>query len=67
MTNEEVIKEFCELSTEVMDKIFDCRIPADCFCKMRIRGNDFFGYQFADEIMEFIQAAVQEKIEREGK
>jgi hypothetical protein len=54
-----VISRFCIMSTLVGSKVFKHSCCHDCFCHQR---NHF---QFDDEILEFIEAAVNEKISRE--
>lgn len=59
---DDVIQMFCELSTEVMHKKFNCNIPADCFCEWGNEENRNF--QFDERITDFIKEAVKEKLER---
>jgi hypothetical protein len=59
---EDVLERFCDLSMVVMEEVFQCTIPADCFCGQRHPSYT----QFDDEILEFIEEAVEEAIERKG-
>ncbi len=60
----EVINRLCALSAHVMDKRFGCSHAADCFCAdARPRRSDRIDeYQFDQEVLEFIEMAVAEKL-----
>lgn len=64
---DEVLRELCALSSEVMHKVFKCQEAADCFCPDKemhpLIANS---YRFSPEVLDFIKAAVNEKIEREA-
>ena len=64
MTKQEVIEELCNLSSKVA-RFMKNRVPADCFCGKNFLVNNSF--QFDVRVIEFIQNAVNEKIERELK
>jgi len=58
MTKQQVLERFCALSSKVMEDHFKCAIPADCFCD--INGHTFI--EFDEKIIQFIEDAVQEKL-----
>jgi len=57
MTRQDVLKRFCQLSDDVMTKVFMCRVAADCFCRKDKHFN------FSAEVVKFIEEAVREKID----
>lgn len=59
----EVIRNFCALSTKVMKEVYNYREAADCFCSDNNTPDEHF--VFSDSVMEFIDDAVNERIERE--
>ena len=64
MRKENVIKELCKLSTDV-GGFFNHEYAHGCFCgenKLELSG-----FQFQDEIMDFIKEAVNEKMYKEMK
>ena len=61
MERKEIIKKFCALSTKVMREKFNYKVPADCFCDRHSK-TDFY---FDKAIVDFIELAVQEKLDRE--
>lgn len=61
MKRNEIIKAYCELSTKIMKEKFNYKIPADCFCENYDQDN----FQFDQSIVDFVIAAVDEKIKRE--
>jgi len=63
MSKDQVIKQFCQLSSKVMDRVFSFSKPADCFCENKESVN----YQYSPEVIEFIKQAVQEKLDRQMK
>jgi hypothetical protein len=64
MTKKEIITEFCALATMVGDSVFNSDIPHDCFCSESNVVPDA-GFQFSKKVLEFIETAIIEKIERE--
>jgi len=56
MTKKEVIERFCALAGKVGIAAFDNTKASDCFCDERNL------FQFDDEVIEFIEAAVEEKL-----
>lgn len=73
MTRQEVLNRLCELSEEIYRSIDpECQRPNDCFCGEggfwtveRYAANPD-RYQNAGHVVEFIEAAVREKLAREG-
>jgi hypothetical protein len=63
LSKELVLERLCVMSTEVMEKVYRYQIPADCFCGKQ----DFGDFQFDDEILEFIEKAVEDAIEKHKK
>jgi len=62
MRKYEVIERLCSLTSEVMRGAYGCSIPADCFCgASKSKASDF---QFSEEIIEFVENAVWEKIQK---
>jgi hypothetical protein len=60
MTKEQTIERFCKLSEQVASsQKFNWMHPADCFCTNRCNG---FNFQFSEEIMYFIEKAVQKEL-----
>jgi len=59
MTKQEVIARFCALSNEVMNRKFECREAADCFCS---EAEHNLGFNFSEDIMQFIERAVEAKL-----
>jgi hypothetical protein len=57
MTKQQVIEQFCRLSTEVGEH-FHHHHAHDCFCMERRN------FAFSEEILNFIVRAVQEKIDK---
>ncbi len=57
MTKAEVIARLCGLSSRVMNVKFSADIPADCFCSEG-RYGPIGNYQFDEQIVEFIEHAV---------
>ena len=60
LTANEVIKRFCQLATRVGNKKFDNTFAHDCFCEDRRRHVGSF--IFDEEVLEFIEEAVVEKL-----
>lgn len=56
-----VIEEFCHLAAEVNEHKFAYQLSSDCFCDKNVAG-----FVFDAEVLEFIKAAVWEKLERES-
>lgn len=63
LTKGEVRERLCRLATEVMSKKFGYLQPADCFCKDHTKGD----YQFSDEILKYVEDAVNQKMEKEAR
>lgn len=62
---EKVLERLCEISSEVMDAMYNCSKPADCFCGDNPGHPNHF--QFSEEVLSFIEDAVREKIGRESQ
>jgi len=64
MLHHEVIKRFCALSTEVMNKKFNNQVSADCFCAQSPfnRPDLIQFYHFDEQIIAFIENAVRERL-----
>ena len=60
----EVISKLCKLSTHIMEKEFGCKHSADCFCGDSITS---FTFEFSPEILNFIEEAIEEKLQRDAK
>lgn len=60
MTESEVIERFCKLATLVGGVHFNHRSAHDCFCVRPADGQ--MGFQFEAVVLEFIEAAVKEKM-----
>jgi hypothetical protein len=60
LTKQQIIKELCTLSTEVNEKVFEYSVSTDCFCTKDASSD----YRFNQEVLEFIKAAVVEKIKK---
>lgn len=60
MTKNEVIAKLCELCTKVGNEHFKHEISYDCFCD-----ENMTSFQFDEKIIEFIETAVEEKINEE--
>jgi hypothetical protein len=63
MTKQETIERFCKLSRVVLDEVFDFQSCADCFCTDK----DERWFQFQENVMKFIEDAVDEKVGKEAK
>ena len=61
MKKDIVILRLCRLTTLVMAKKFHYLEPADCFCTVGYQPE----FQFSEKILEFLEAAVAEKLARE--
>lgn len=71
MEKDEVIAAFCKLAYKVNSEVFHFHVAADCFCKERAKERAMldrlglgFGYHFSPDVLDFIRAAVAEKIAR---
>jgi len=62
MNKDQVIERFCILSTKVMSQQFKSQIPADCFCSL----TPFHFQVFDERIIEFIESAVEEKLNKKN-
>jgi len=62
MNKDQVIKRLCALSSNVGSRKFKSSIPHDCFCEDG--KNSCFSFQFDEQIIEFIEQAVNEKLNR---
>ena len=58
---QEVITRLCALASVVGDKEFQNRHAHDCFCHKSLME---CGFQFSDNVLEFIEQAVHEKLNR---
>ena len=65
MSKNEIISRFCKLANTVQDKKFAFSRAADCFCG---ENNSHFPahFQFEDDVIDFIEKAVMEKLGRES-
>lgn len=63
MTKDQVIQRFCELSSTVGSKAFDNRRSHDCFCTKN--NLPHMQFCFEEEIIQFIEEAVVEKLARD--
>jgi hypothetical protein len=61
MTQKEVTARLCLLQTTVNQRVFNYAKATDCICR-----NDDPFYQNSGEVLAFIEAAVEEKLQREG-
>jgi hypothetical protein len=62
------IERFCDLRRKVNEQVFAFAVPSDCLCR---RGEaapfpDGWDWQDSGKVIEFIEQAVAEKIEREA-
>lgn len=70
LTKEEVLKRLCKLSTKIATEIYRNHFAADCFCGQSspsIYRALFVGaddYRFETEVLEFLESAVEEKMEK---
>ncbi len=66
LDREEVVKRLCALSSTVMTRRFGCDLAADCFCEdaRQRRPDRIDEYRFDQEVLEFIEQAVKEKLEK---
>jgi len=67
MKKKEIIARFCKLSTKVNNDFFKFEFAADCFCgdnNISTKMNDF---RFDEEIIKFIEDAVDKKLMRGGR
>ena len=62
MRKDEVIEDFCRLSSKVSDHLGN-QFAADCICKC-VHNESYF--QFEEQVMDFIREAVEEKISKES-
>jgi hypothetical protein len=64
VTREDALEHFCKLSAKVLQEVLDKHPRFACvgICQQR----KFLIHQFDDEILEFIEKAVEEAIERKG-
>ena len=63
LTKDEIVKQLCELCTDVNSRVFDYTVATDCFCNKPEDEN----YRFDEEVLEFIKEAIEEKIKRGGR
>ena len=61
MKRSDVISKLCGTSTLVGTKVFNHTCAHDCFC------TDSSGFQFEQDVLDFIEVAVEEKILRDCK
>jgi len=59
---EEIIMRLCTICALVRSEMFP-KEPADCFCHMRKNAS----FYFSPDVIEFVEDAVREKIERETR
>ena len=62
MKKEEVIEKFCILASTVNQECFKHSVPSDCFCSTNSLSETVF--MFDPKIIEFIQDAVNEKLDQ---
>ncbi len=58
---DEVIKELCKIASEIGEHLKHA-VPHDCFC---INKSHDYSFRFDDDILEFIENAVKDKIKSE--
>ena len=63
---QEIIDKLCELCG-VVGCYFSSQYAYDCFCSERTESNPLSSFRHEGEILDFIKAAILEKIERDGK
>jgi hypothetical protein len=63
MKKQQVVACFCELASSVGNKVFKNKCAHDCFCGLNPLGNS--GYSFDEDIIKYIEDAVNEKIARD--
>lgn len=64
LSKQEVIKRLCRITEKVCKEKFEYEIPADCFCGSNSLSGAASRYRFDEQILKFIEDAVQEKIGR---
>ncbi len=60
MNREEVISRMCKLASKVNTEKFKWSLPSDCFCE---ESTGSFSFQFDEEVLEFIEQAVKDKLD----
>ena len=63
------VERFCDLRRKVNEEVFAFAVPSDCLCR-RSDMNPFpdgWNWQDTGKVMDFIEKAVAEKIEREKR
>lgn len=60
MTKQQVLERFCNLAKKTMEKHFRYAKAADCFCGDNPNG--MVNFQFDEEVMEFIEKAVDKAL-----
>lgn len=66
LTKQQVIERLCKLSTKVGEEVFCNQKAHDCFCGENKTSEVFSGgFQFEEEVIEFIEEAVREKMDKE--
>lgn len=56
----EVIARLCAIASNVAKRQFQNDLPADCFCHEK----KMIGFQFSDQILDFMEVAVEEHINK---
>lgn len=64
MKRDEVIERFCDLASDVGRHVYNSQYAHDCFCGSSFMQFISGEFRFDTEIMEFVEAAVYEKIAR---
>lgn len=59
---QEVMARLCRLTTKVMDEVFHCDEPADCWCGEGDQNPLQTDYRFSESIIEFIEEAVSKAL-----
>lgn len=54
-----VIDKFCKLASKVNNRKFNWSVASDCFCS---NIDDSEGFRFDEEVFNFIESAVMEKL-----
>lgn len=58
------IERFCALRRVVNAEVFEFQVPSDCLCDKSEQLPDGWNWQDNGKVMDFIEKAVAEKIER---
>ena len=64
MEKTEVFESFCKLTRKVNAEVFNFALPADCVCVEKALPLGL-RFEFDQKVLDFIEAAVSEKITRQ--